>query len=214
MILSVPVALWLDLARKTRAGYEKEVRRVLLGIRGDRFVDVGAHLGTYSFLARANFGSVLCFEPGPEYARMIQTIAKLRRINNVSVSAFALSDADGTAWLRQSGVRDIRASPTKQSGILVRTARIDTIVNDVVDCMKIDVEGGEWRVLRGAEAAMRDGRIINLVIEVHREIWKKQMEKYLEDRQYSTTWIDSDHLLAVKKRPEQGVVARIFVEHS
>jgi hypothetical protein len=80
--------------------------------------------------------------------------------------------------------------------------------------MKIDVEGGEWRVLKGAEAAMRDGRIITMIIEVHREIWKKQMEQYLEDRQYSTTWIDSDHLLAVRNRPEQDGVARIPVEHS
>ncbi len=56
--------------------------------------------------------------------------------------------------------------------------------------MKIDVEGAEFLVLNGAKNALEGGRITNLMIELHDEGRKDEMESFLGSRHYSTRWLD------------------------
>jgi hypothetical protein len=72
--------------------------------------------------------------------------------------------------------------------------------------MKIDVEGAELSVLRGANDALRNCRVDRLVIEIHKTVNKPQtVTGYLESRGYITdAYIDINEnkgmLYASKKR--------------
>ena len=71
-----------------------------------------------------------------------------------------------------------------------------------VDLIKVDVEGAEWQVLRGAEPIIR--KIKSWLVEIHfrndlemKEVTQK-MEAWLIQRGYKTQWIDDKHIYARK----------------
>ncbi len=125
---------------------------------GAMTVDVGANRGLYTRQLARLSRQVLAFEPAPEMATLLRRTSAA----NVSVHEIALSDRDGAAEL---------FTPTSDDGLVhglaslehqhqspgqrivssqVPTARLDTIVDQDVAFVKIDVEGHEMNVLHGA----------------------------------------------------------------
>jgi FkbM family methyltransferase len=141
-----------------------EIMRRALGTTGT-LVDVGCHEGKFMDLAlelapaTRHFG----FEPLPDYAaRLVQRYA---RHPNVTILDLALSDTEGEATFvhnvdipSHSGLRE-RSYPipdTRRETITVRTRRLDDLLPPVpVAMIKIDVEGAELLVLRGARETLR-----------------------------------------------------------
>ena len=134
---------------------------------GDCAVDVGAHTGRHTIpLAEtvAPEGSVFSFEPLPFAAGTLST-----RLNNaglvsvVRLERAAVAEVQGNATFvvaldrpEESGLRE-RAfynGETRTQRISVHVTTLDlSIPKDArVRFLKIDVEGGEWGVLRGAES--------------------------------------------------------------
>ena len=72
----------------------------------------------------------------------------------------------------------------------------DSIIKETVDLAKVDVEGAEWKVIKGAELSMRAGRIRRWVIEVDDPSAKGVLEDHLKERKYVTRWLDARHLFA------------------
>jgi FkbM family methyltransferase len=77
------------------------------------------------------------------------------RFKNVDLRNSALSDKDGEAILylgELSGWHTLKAGEKsiKSGQILVQTNRLDSLAQEKVDCIKIDVEGLEYEVLLGA----------------------------------------------------------------
>jgi len=120
------------------------------------FVDVGANQGKMlaEALRVAPNGRHLAFEPLPRLASELR-----RAYPRVDVREIALSDRKGDASFLHvvnatgySGLRerDYPAGVEVQE-ITVRTARLDDEIDDLTPALvKIDVEGGELQVLRGA----------------------------------------------------------------
>lgn len=146
-------------------GVERRLLRQLLR-PGDVFVDVGANFGLYTIDASkliGESGSVLAFEPSPDAYGHLQHNISLAGVRNVDVRQLALSDSDGTAVLKTS--RDGRDAWNTLGQSLhggqvdsqrVTTARLDDVLAALLPMarptmMKIDVEGWECHVLRGAE---------------------------------------------------------------
>jgi FkbM family methyltransferase len=140
---------------------------------GMRFVDAGANEGLYSLFAAACVGETGCvysFEPSPrELARILHNIA-LNQFAQVRVFPFALSNRRGFATL--SIGRDEHAGQNTL-GILpegvglyealdVPMRRLDEVAEaegwDRIDFLKIDVEGGEERLIEGARGILRSMR--------------------------------------------------------
>ncbi len=133
----------------------KIIRKVL---RSDSSaIDVGAHEGDIlrCLLRHAPQGTHYCFEPIPVFAEKLR-----RNFPEAKIYELALSDSGGETGFQYvvsnpaySGIRRrlYRGKETIRE-IKVRTARLDDILPEEtpVSFIKIDVEGGEFPVLKGA----------------------------------------------------------------
>lgn len=124
--------------------------------------DVGAHHGETAQLISAAFlkGEMHCFEPvRPNY----RTLLEATRALPVTCVQAAVSDRDGTARFHlgpDSGRCGFRATGP---GLDVRTVTLDSYAREHgishIDLLKIDTEGHEPAVLRGARELLTAGRV-------------------------------------------------------
>jgi len=146
--------------------YEVDKARVMLRLLrpGDVFFDIGAHAGYFTLLASSLVGPsgvVVAFEPLPQNLIALRRQLQVNHLTNVRVIAAAVSDAAGTA--RFDLAAGTQFGHLSASGALeVRTVRLDDLTSSgalpMPRCLKIDVEGAEVAVLRGAERMMRASR--------------------------------------------------------
>ncbi len=126
------------------------------------FVDVGANVGGYAVRAASWDMKVYAFEPNPH------NLALLRRnieINNASVNVlpFALGSRAGKASLSPvGGVSRI----VKEDGVEVEMRTLDSFELPGVDLLKVDVEGYELEVIKGAKLTLEKYHPV-IMIEMH-----------------------------------------------
>lgn len=158
-------------------GRMKAVARLLKP--GSTFIDIGGNKGDFALLAASKVGdsgNVFCFEPEPQNCRWIRESIKLNGYRHLKLFEMALSDSNGEAILylgRKSGYHTlVGPAHDRDAGVItVKTRTLDDLLNEIhhesVDMMKIDVEGAELSVLRGAQKVLRRNPNIVLLIEVH-----------------------------------------------
>ena len=110
------------------------------------FVDVGANIGLYSMLAAQAVGAkgkVFSFEPNSENCRLIMLSAQRNECENVTVFPFALGDQVGhalfTSHIGTNGgiIPDTRVSLLNPSCVVVPVARLEDLIRDKVDVIKM-----------------------------------------------------------------------------
>lgn len=127
-------------------------------------LDIGAYYGLYSLIASSKVGSaglVIAFEPSPNQRKRLRWNLTFNRSKNVRVEDVALSSSEGQSEFFSvldggggfSGLR--RPDVTmKVQAIQVPTTTLDSYLKEhrgkTVDFVKIDVEGGELDVFKGA----------------------------------------------------------------
>jgi FkbM family methyltransferase len=145
---------------------------------GHVVLDVGAHVGYYTLLSAVlagEGGAVWSFEPNPRNARFLRRHAEINGLASVRVTEAAVAAADGTARFdfgSGSGTGHLATA----GALEVRTVRLDRFCAEkgiAPDVVKIDVEGAEMEVLRGARATLARHRPTIFLsthgAEVHRE---------------------------------------------
>ena len=128
---------------------------------GKVFVDVGANFGVYTLIASklvGEHGRVFAFEPTAESFQVLQQNLALTHFSNVRAFQVALAQTRGKAWLYHGS--DPRGNSLGRDpgcgnkGEEVQTEALDNLLEengiDRVDVMKVDAEGAEELVLRGA----------------------------------------------------------------
>ena len=139
---------------------------------GDHVVDVGANLGLHtSALARAvgPRGRVVAVEPLDELAERLERNVELNGLSNVQVVRQGVSSASGRAviFVPPAGASNRGEASLHDRGIGALQRDVDvTTVDSLVEArrlgrlrlVKIDVEGHEVAVLRGARECLRHHR--------------------------------------------------------
>jgi FkbM family methyltransferase len=135
---------------------------------GMTVVDVGANLGYYTLLASKRVGPsgrVISLEPNSENCRLLLSSLRLNGITNVELIPVAADAATGWAYYSthvgsNGGLID-DGDLLRHPGVVVPTFRLDEIVDGPVGFLKMDVEGAEGRVVKGAAKLIaRDRPII------------------------------------------------------
>jgi FkbM family methyltransferase len=149
--------------------YEGHLRPVLADLlsEGDTFVDVGANVGLYSLLASRIVGpegSVHAFEPNSENCRLILLSSRHNAMENITLWPVALGADPGhslfTTALGSNGslVTETEDRLLHTTAVVVPIVRLDDTIDEKINLMKIDVEGAESLVIKGASALVEKHR--------------------------------------------------------
>jgi FkbM family methyltransferase len=144
-------------------------------------LDIGAHHGLYSLLASKKVGPqgrVIAFEPSPRERKALRLNLALNWSRNVSVYKVALGSEAGEADFfvvegTETGCNSLRP-PNLKTGtyrpIQIRVAVLDDWLPEhkieLVDFIKIDAEGAELEVLRGASKLLSTRPRPVLLVEI------------------------------------------------
>lgn len=119
-------------------------------------IDVGAHIGLWSYFMAQDFEQAICFEPMEEHADC--WCVNMDGVKNAELWPWALGEKEGFVILEtrtpgSSGDTQVRISGTQPVGEnpgSVPMKPLDFFKLEFVDLIKIDCEGFEEFVLRGA----------------------------------------------------------------
>jgi FkbM family methyltransferase len=168
--------------RRWEVNNEPELRKAFRDIlqKGDTVVDVGANLGFHSlYLAQlvGSNGHIYAFEPIPSNLQLLQRNIKLNGFQDrVTIVNAALSNSE-EPFIEMSIPSDgvaVAAAINKngksdEAVVKVRNLHLDDYVMEKKlspRLIKIDVEGAEHEVLKGAEKTLMQYRPA-LIVEVH-----------------------------------------------
>lgn len=139
---------------------------------GDRFLDVGANVGSYTVLAAGAAGArVTSVEPIPVTFTHLQRNIAFNGLADV-VNAWQGGLSDRTETLRftegQDTVNHVLAQGETAAGVDVTVRTMDDLVGvNIPVLIKIDVEGHERSVLLGARRTLADSRVLAVVMETN-----------------------------------------------
>jgi FkbM family methyltransferase len=163
-------------------GYEEEscAHWIRLARESRIIFDIGANVGLYSLLAAwANPQSEIhAFEPTPAMVDILTSNIELNRMQNISVVPKAVGPGVGTGFLRMcagsngsnEGMNYLAAAREDGSDLPVEVISLDGYCQqhgiERIDLMKMDIEGGEYAALLGAERLLQKQAIGCLFIEL------------------------------------------------
>jgi FkbM family methyltransferase len=206
----------------------QEVKALLKSIQpGEIAVDIGANKGSYLvWLSRqVRHGQVVAFEPQDHLARYLRQVVRRCRLKNVVVEAKAVSDEAGRCVMYAAN--DLAAAPGAMllefhcKPELCHPIEVERVTLDGyfagrkarVAALKIDVEGHEPAVFRGAERLLAEDSPL-LVFECeNRHLRPSTVEDvlaWLAERDYGGWFIDRGRLVpasefdAARHQPREG----------
>jgi hypothetical protein len=137
----------------------------------DLFADIGANVGSYTVLAAAHAGAhTITFEPLPKTFEWLQKNIEVNKIGGIT-QAYNIALGAQKDVLRFTQTLDTVnhiATANDTNTIEVPVDTLDNVLNSKVPLlMKIDVEGFETEVLKGASKTLSDGRLKGIIIELN-----------------------------------------------
>lgn len=151
--------------------YETHLSRFLRRVvkPGMTAVDIGANIGFYTMLLASlvgEHGRVVAFEPNSENCRLLLLTIQANNFRQVTLFPFALAEKIAALYftpaIGSNGLilPDRKETLLDPNCIVVPSMRLDDIERGQVDVIKADIEGAEYRALRGAEAIIQRCRPI------------------------------------------------------
>lgn len=154
-----------------RGSYSGEQLAVLGPLLNEKsvFFDIGANQGEFTVFAAKRCAQVYAFEPVPENMERLQRNVQLNAFVNVVALQKGLSDVEGslpifsTADGCNEGIPTLYRTEEKSRSIgTIGLTTVDTFVkaNGIarVDVLKVDVEGAELAILKGAQETIETHR--------------------------------------------------------
>ncbi len=135
--------------------------------RSPRIIDGGANVGlaTVFFLSRYPGARVTAFEADPAIATVLQQNLSRPGLGGAEVVAAALGREAGTCSFATDG--GMGGHITEGNGCEVPMVRLSSYIDEPVDLLKLDIEGGEFDVLDELCASGAIEGVRRIVMEVH-----------------------------------------------
>jgi len=189
-------------------------------------LDIGANVGFYTLKLSplvGNSGRIISFEPDPNSFNTLKRNCELNKLKNIEIFNIAISENEGILKLfsseKHSGIASLFNSNDQTNCFEVPTNSLDNTLKNrftKIDLIKIDTEGAELSILKGAKNTLKITK--KILIELHEEILKNnnqnpfEIEKILRDngfkiKTFSEYWdpnessnklFKSDYLLGEK----------------
>lgn len=185
--------------------WEKEITELVAARmdQGTIALDVGSHRGFFAgVMALAGAREVYCFEPNPENISNLETLCRLNSGLPLRVMPIAVAANDGTAafsimpenTMGKLTSSDFQKSAESEELLEVTVRSLDSLMHELnwknIGLVKIDVEGAELAVLKGA-VHLLDVCRPTLVIEVHTFDLLASCRSFLESRAYKVRVVES-----------------------
>ncbi len=195
--------------------------------KGDVFVDAGANIGIYSIYASkiiCETGKVYAFEPSNREFNILLKNIKINRCNNILPFKVALSDKKGRASIiveKQGGgntlcdkLCDDNFEYDYEEDCVVDTLD-NLLLNKVskIDCIKVDVEGYDFKVLLGGQEILKKFNP-HLLLEISKKslenagISEKNIISFVKDLGYNVYYFSKGTTLT--QRPPKYVETSPF----
>lgn len=164
-----------------------EIQNLLQFISGGTVLDVGANVGSHTINFARKAGWVYSFEPHPHTYMNLCANILLHELNNVTPLNMALGSYNGETLI---GDYDIASEHYSMGGFVgygtlktpMRT--IDSLVYSQLSFIKIDTEGHEFEVLKGANVTLqRESPIV--FVEVHSKELIEPIHGFMRERGYT-----------------------------
>jgi FkbM family methyltransferase len=219
-----PHYLWRLRAEKWTRGQQDEKELQLLPALCDTrklSVDVGASMGLYTMHLLGYSSGCVSFEPRPLHAAELNRMFAGSR-PPVRVEQMGLSDHVGSAFMRvvdsDLGRSTIEPENTLRADDAVHEERIAIRTLDAyqlqnVGFIKIDVEGHEEAVVRGALQTIRQN-LPSLLIEMeerHKPGTIDRMRRLLDEFSYQGYFLDGARLRSIDESASAGNTVNNFV---
>lgn len=160
---------WYDLQSTDPVWVEMRFLRDHLIQPGDVVFEAGAHHGcTTILLSRwvGDQGKVFAFEPHPGNGEIIRRNILLNKLSNVVLHGKAVGAGKGTILMNAKSNSSVQAS-NPRGGVSVEMTFLDKYADLKPNFLKIDVEGYEAEVLKGAKKILATRP--KLAMEIHTE---------------------------------------------
>ena len=207
--------------------HEDDIIERFLPKQGDIVVDIGAHMGRYTIIGSKRVGAqgkVVAIEAHPSNFEMLNRNIKLNQLTNVIPLNYAvfsketkiklyLPDEESGYTMHHSIMSNYvftkYKDKTEDKFVEVSANTLDYFLQlegiTYVNWIKIDVEGAEFEVLKGAHNVLSNSKNISLLIEVH---GKDTYEPIIESLRSYNFKIDFEktyengekHIIALKDR--------------
>ena len=180
--------------------YETEQTAAFVNVlnKGHVVLDIGANVGYYSILGARKVGShgkVIAVEPLIRNLFYLYHHTLLNKANNiaiipaacsdtVSLSTFSLGKNFATGKLADFGQEENSGAKVP---FMVPTVTIDTIIQQLgtnPDVIKVDVEGAELSVLKGAQVTLREAKPL-VFLSTHSAVLRSNCLEYLREFGYT-----------------------------
>jgi FkbM family methyltransferase len=158
------------------SSHEDDILQFFTPKEGDVVIDVGAAFGFYTILSSRKVGprgKVLAIEAQSDSFEMLNRNIKLNGLKNVTTLNYAAycSEMKLKLFSGYSLIQE-RAEINNQKSVEINAKTLDYLVTQLaqiteVHWIKIDVEGAELEVLKGAHNILSNSKDINLLVEIH-----------------------------------------------
>jgi len=190
-----------------RSDYEAPLRK-FFDLKKGVFIDIGANLGKYTILMGKKLGdkgSVISIEPESHTIKLLKQNIVLNKLKNVVVVGKACSSKTGKSTLYlegtkySGGLHSLKKHAHHVGKTKIEVETLDSIISKLgfkrADLIKIDVEGSELEVLRGAQ---------KIITDYHPKIICESLDKKSEEKitnllkkfKYKVKRIDKENVFA------------------
>ncbi len=167
---------------------------------GDIVIDIGAHIGLYTIISSKRVGAqgkVVAIEADPENFEMLNSNIKLNQLTNVIPLNYAVFSKETKIKLYlpsgESGFTKYKTIMpnwinTQEKFVEVNANTLDYLLQlnqirqEEVNWIKIDVEGAEFEVLKGATNVLSKSKDIAILMELHGppHVYRPKVEEFVD----------------------------------